>query len=73
MVNAKGNIDKLIPGGVPCVNHNPAKGTDEWRAQLETVTSELPSEYIITKTLVFKPSETCAFRFYHHLVLTLGP
>ena len=63
MVNTKGNIDKLIPGGVPCVNHKSAKGTDEWRAQLETVAPELPAEYIITKTLVFKPSEACAFKF----------
>lgn len=63
MVNTKGNIDKLISGGAPYVDHKPAKGTDEWRAQLETVASELPAEYIITKTLVFKPSETCALKF----------
>ncbi|KAF8421620.1 hypothetical protein EV426DRAFT_193515 [Tirmania nivea] len=55
MESTKAQVEKLIPGGAPFVSHGPAKNTAEWKEQLETVSSELPAEYIITKTLVFKP------------------
>lgn len=56
MASTKEQIEKLVPGGTPFVSHGPAKNTVEWKAQLETVSTELPTEYVITKTLVFKPS-----------------
>lgn len=57
MASTKAQVEKLIPDGAPFVSHGPAKNTTEWREQLGTVSSELPAEYIITKTLVFKPSK----------------
>jgi len=56
MASTKARVEKLIPGGASFVSHKPAKNTVEWKEQLETVSSELPAEYITTKTLVFKPS-----------------
>ncbi|KAF8461369.1 cytoplasmic proline-tRNA ligase Prs1 [Kalaharituber pfeilii] len=55
METSKEQIAASIPGGAPFVSHGPAKNTVEWKAQLETVASELPAQYTITKTLVFKP------------------
>ena len=66
MANTKEQIEKLIPGGAPFVSHGPAKGAAEWKAQLETVASGLPPEYTITKTLVFKPSESSSRHFNPH-------
>jgi len=61
MASTKAQVEKVIPGGAPFVSHGPAKDAAEWKQQLETVSSELPAEYIITKTLVFKPSKVFLF------------
>jgi hypothetical protein len=37
------------------VSHGPCNNMAEWKAQLETVKG-LPEAYVLTKTLVFKPS-----------------
>lgn len=55
--SVEAQLSAMTLGDAPYVTHGPCHNLGEWKSQLETITTGLPTEFLLTKTLVFKPSK----------------